>query len=294
LESKLYVGNLSYNVTEDQLRESFSQAGAIKQVALIKDRDTRRPKGFGFVEMTTEVEAQKAIEMFNEHELDGPIVVVAGYFYFFQLSRSTTVIPISQLGRDVQLGTVKSISVNGPTLNIKYRDGASATWFSGTIDGSLEKTLNDLSVSPDRILAVDITYDKSSQWSDALTILVGFLPLVFVGALLFFLMRRAQGGNNQAMSFGKSRARAFSADKPTIPFADVAGVDEAKRELQEVVEFLKEPDKFTSLGARTPRGVLLVGPPGTGKTLMARAVTGEANVPFFASRNRIFASSDTS
>ncbi|HEX7593464.1 MAG TPA: ATP-dependent metallopeptidase FtsH/Yme1/Tma family protein, partial [Anaerolineae bacterium] len=209
------------------------------------------------------------------------IIGVAGY-YFLQPSRSTPVIPISQLGRDVQAGTVKSISVDGTTLNITYRDGVSATSFNETSDIGIEKTLSDLSVSPDRINAVDITYDKPSQWSDILTLLMGFLPLVFIGALLFFMLRRMQGGNNQAMSFGKSRARAFSSDKPVITFADVAGVDEAKQELQEVVEFLKEPEKFTALGARIPRGVLLVGPPGTGKTLMARAVAGEANVPFFS------------
>ena len=96
------------------------------------------------------------------------------------------------------------------------------------------------------------------------------------------MMRQAQGSNNQAISFGKSRARLFTGNKPTVTFADVAGVDEAKEELAEVVEFLKYPDKFAALGARIPRGVLLVGPPGTGKTLLSRAVAGEAGVPFFS------------
>src|SRR3712207_783148 len=100
--------------------------------------------------------------------------------------------------------------------------------------------------------------------------------------IFFFMMRQAQGTNNQALSFGKSRARMFLGNKQVVTFADVAGVDEAKTELQEVVEFLKYPEKFNSLGARIPRGVLLVGPPGTGKTLMARAVAGEAGVPFFS------------
>ena len=210
------------------------------------------------------------------------VAAVAVYFYFSPSSKPPTVIPISQLGRDVQLGTVKSISVNGTTLKITYRDGVSASSTAATSDGAIAKTLNDLGVSPNRIAAVDITYEQPSPWSNILTILVGFLPLVFVGVLFFYLMSRTQNGSNPAFSFGKSRARAVSADKPTITFADVAGVDEAKQELQEVVEFLKEPDKFTALGARIPRGVLLVGPPGTGKTLMARAVAGEANVPFYS------------
>ncbi|HUG49245.1 MAG TPA: ATP-dependent zinc metalloprotease FtsH [Candidatus Limnocylindria bacterium] len=108
------------------------------------------------------------------------------------------------------------------------------------------------------------------------------LPLIIIGAFLFFMFRQAQGTNNQAMSFGKSRARMFLGNKTVVTFNDVAGVDEAKMELQEVVEFLKYPEKFNQLGARIPRGVLLVGPPGTGKTLLARAVAGEAGVPFFS------------
>ncbi|MFN8630293.1 MAG: ATP-dependent zinc metalloprotease FtsH [Chloroflexota bacterium] len=113
-------------------------------------------------------------------------------------------------------------------------------------------------------------------------VLTGLLPLLVIGGFIFFMMRQAQGTNNQALSFGKSRARMFLGNKTVVTFADVAGVDEAKTELQEVVEFLKYPEKFNSLGARIPRGVLLVGPPGTGKTLMARAVAGEAGVPFFS------------
>jgi cell division protease FtsH len=111
---------------------------------------------------------------------------------------------------------------------------------------------------------------------------LNFLPLIIFGGLLFFLFRQARGANNQAMSFGRSRARLFPANRPTVTFGDVAGVEEAKQELMEVVEFLKSREKFQALGARIPKGVLLVGPPGTGKTLMARAVAGEADVPFFS------------
>ncbi len=113
-------------------------------------------------------------------------------------------------------------------------------------------------------------------------IISALLPILLIGAFLFFMLRQAQGTNNQAMSFGKSRARMFLGNKTVVTFQDVAGVDEAKTELQEVVEFLKYPEKFNQLGARIPRGVLLVGPPGTGKTLLARAVAGEAGVPFFS------------
>ncbi len=120
----------------------------------------------------------------------------------------------------------------------------------------------------------------SGAWVSIL--LTALLPMVLIGALLFFMFRQAQGTNNQALSFGKSRARMFLGNKTVVTFHDVAGVDEAKQELQEVVEFLKYPEKFNSLGARIPRGVLLVGPPGTGKTLLARAVAGEAGVPFFS------------
>ncbi|MFC1993969.1 ATP-dependent zinc metalloprotease FtsH [Chloroflexota bacterium] len=128
---------------------------------------------------------------------------------------------------------------------------------------------------------IAIDYEKSSGWNLG-GLLLNFLPLLFIIGFFLFIMRQAQGGSSQAMSFGRSRARMVSGDKPTVTFADVAGVDEAKQELQEVVEFLKFPDKFLALGARIPRGVLLMGPPGSGKTLLARAVAGEAGVPFFS------------
>ena len=213
------------------------------------------------------------------------IIVAVGALFFqvFQQPKAPNSIPISKLAQSVQAGTVKKISVNGTTLTVTYKDtNVTETATKSNRDISAEETLKNLGVSADKIAAVDIVYENPTQWGDIITILSGFLPLVFVGVLFFFIMRQAQAGNNQAMSFGKSRARMFSGDKPTVTFADVAGVDEAKQELAEVVEFLKEPEKFTSLGARIPKGVLLVGPPGTGKTLLARAVAGEANVPFFS------------
>jgi len=129
---------------------------------------------------------------------------------------------------------------------------------------------------------VIISVEKAPQLGNYLGILGFLLPTVVLVAAFLFMMRQAQGTNNQALSFGKSRARLFTGNKPTITFADVAGVEEAKQELTEVVEFLKYPEKFNALGARIPRGVLLVGPPGTGKTMLARACAGEAGVPFFS------------
>ena len=129
--------------------------------------------------------------------------------------------------------------------------------------------------------AVKVEVKQSGSFGNIFGVLLNFLPLIFFGAIILFMMRQAQGSNNQAMSFGRSRARMFIGNRPTVTFSDVAGVSEAKEELQEIVEFLKFPERFATLGARIPRGVLLVGPPGTGKTLMARAVAGEAGVPFF-------------
>ena len=128
-------------------------------------------------------------------------------------------------------------------------------------------------------VVIDIKGSSGINWGG---LLINFLPLVIFGLLLFFLFRQARGANNQAMSFGRSKARLFPANRTSVTFSDVAGVEEAKQDMQEVVDFLKAREKFQSLGARIPKGVLLVGPPGTGKTLLARAVAGEADVPFFS------------
>ena len=129
---------------------------------------------------------------------------------------------------------------------------------------------------------VAITVEPPSLWDNWWAILGTILPLLLVAVFFVVIMRQAQGGGSQAMQFGRSKARVVAGDKPTVTFEDVAGAEESKQELQEVVEFLREPQKFTALGARIPKGVLLVGPPGTGKTLIAKAVSGEAGVPFFS------------
>jgi cell division protease FtsH len=163
-------------------------------------------------------------------------------------------------------------------------DGSTVTWYDNA--GSLyTTTVGDSDQAYLDFKSVNYT-NYTNAGSDLTTILISLLPtLVLVGIMVFFvwwMLRQSQSGNNQAMSFGRSRARLVAGDKPSITFMDVAGIDEAKQELGEIVEFLKYPDKFTAVGARIPKGVLLVGPPGTGKTLLSKAVAGEAGVPFFS------------
>jgi cell division protease FtsH len=178
-----------------------------------------------------------------------------------------------------------TLDQDGDTVTMQFDGGT--TKYQTNIGDRLDVTeiLADVGVntkSPRFRSLVNVNHTPPSQFGNVIATIASFLPLLIFGALLFFMMRQAQGSNNQALSFGKSRARMFAGNRPTITFADVAGVEEAKQELAEVVEFLKYPDKFAALGARIPRGVLLVGPPGTGKTLLSRAVAGEAGVPFFS------------
>ncbi len=210
------------------------------------------------------------------------VAVIAIVVSFFRSGDSTKTISFSDVVTAGQHGELKSIEVNGQSLNVEKNDG---TKYSSRIGKStdLEQTLKDNGVNiGSGENAVDIKYKEPAAFGNWIGLLVNFLPLIVFGAILIFMMRQAQGSNSQAMNFGKSRARMFTGNKPTVTFQDVAGVDEAKEELAEVVEFLKYPEKFASLGARIPRGVLLVGPPGTGKTLLSRAVAGEAGVPFFS------------
>ncbi len=202
-------------------------------------------------------------------------VILAGVALIFLLMstfQKPTEIGIDEAIAISQSEEIEEGILDGDTLLITTTEGIELE----TIVGNLNLVeLRELGFSTEKIKIKPSGFD----WGGAL---LTFLPLIFIGALLFFLFRRAQGANSQAMSFGRSRARLFPANKPTVTFDDVAGVEEAKQELHEIVDFLKSREKFQSLGARIPRGVLLVGPPGTGKTLLARAIAGEAEVPFFS------------
>ncbi|MEM8861891.1 MAG: ATP-dependent metallopeptidase FtsH/Yme1/Tma family protein, partial [Chloroflexota bacterium] len=195
-------------------------------------------------------------------------------------------VPISQVAQEILEGQVEAIEIDpdGIGMTIDYEGGDSKRSLKSS-SSSLEEILDAYGVSAAELAqnGVSITYTRRNGFLNFLS--GGFLfllwPLLIIGAFFFFMSRQSQGAGNQAMAFGKSKAKMITSDTPTVTFDDVAGAKEAKEELQEVVHFLKEPEKYINFGARIPRGLLMVGPPGTGKTLMAKAVAGEAAVPFF-------------
>ncbi len=214
------------------------------------------------------------------------LAVVLIIVLLFHSASDSTQVNISTILNDIKTDIARNqtdtLSVSNDTITLTR--GEDATKEAANINSTFDitKVLKDNNIDYTNNKLLVLQYESPSALNGWLNILGGLLPFLFIGGLLIFMMRQAQGSNNQALSFGKSRARMFTGNKSTVTFADVAGVEEAKQELQEIVEFLKFPDKFAALGARIPKGLLLVGPPGTGKTLISRAVAGEAGVPFFS------------
>ncbi|PIU03522.1 cell division protein FtsH [Candidatus Shapirobacteria bacterium CG08_land_8_20_14_0_20_39_18] len=195
-----------------------------------------------------------------------------------EVPKETKTVSLSGMITDIKDSKISKIEVVGNKLNLTYKDGKIAT-AQKQPDQALTQTLKEAGVDPS-LVTIDI---KDQSVSDAwLGILGTVLPLVLMAVFFLFIIRQARGAQDSIFSFGQSKARIFAKGKQFITFKDVAGVDEAKKELEEVVDFLKHPQKYRALGARTPKGVLLVGPSGCGKTLLAKAVAGEAGVPFFS------------
>jgi cell division protease FtsH len=221
------------------------------------------------------------------------LIVAAVAMVVMAVNRDTTsqeALTINEVAGDIMAGRVARVVIeDGDGLRVIYKTGGEAQTKTGLesykeTDSTLVEQLQALGVTAEQLSPENVTIEVQppSQWAGFLSGALYILPVIFMAGVLWFIFRQAQGSNNAAMSFGKSRARMFSGEHPTVTFQDVAGVEESKQELAEIVEFLKEPQKFIQLGARIPKGVLLVGPPGTGKTLLAKAVSGEAGVPFFS------------
>ena len=202
------------------------------------------------------------------------IVLIALFNMFNQPLTPQSEVVFSEFMDQVEQGQVNEVVISGDNISGKYVDGKAFQTTAPPKDPDLIKSLRQKSV---RIVVV-----APEQTSWYMSILISWFPMLLLLGIWIFFMRQMQAGGGKAMSFGKSKARLLNDTKNKTTFKDVAGVDEAKEELHEIIEFLKEPQKFSKLGGKIPKGVLLIGPPGTGKTLLARAISGEANVPFFS------------
>ncbi len=211
-------------------------------------------------------------------------LLLSGIIILYQSpDKKPTNISLSELVTEINQDKVKTITIQNNILDIELQDGSKQK-ASKESESSLTETLANYGIDKEKVKNVSIAVKEDSGWSFWLSAILPFLlPFLLIGAFIWFMLRQAQRGNAQALSFGTSRARMIDPKdkKKRTTFADIAGAQETKTELEEIVDFLKHPKKFLSMGAKIPKGVLLLGPPGTGKTLMAKAVAGEAGVPFF-------------
>lgn len=210
-------------------------------------------------------------------------IIILVFYSFRQQTITTEEITIGQVAQEIKSGTLKQLIVNENELELIFRDGTEGTSLKEP-DATVVQQLRELGVTavelnPNNVI---IEIKPPSVWFGVINVLGYILPFIMIAGLFWFVFRQARGGGSAAMNFGQSKARKLTGDNPTVTFDDVAGIPEAKEELAEIVEFLQEPEKFIYLGARIPKGVLLMGAPGTGKTLLAKAVSGEAGVPFYS------------
>jgi cell division protease FtsH len=209
------------------------------------------------------------------------VAVIAVFFTLFSSGSNATEVDISTVLSMADNDQISRIVVDGDSLVVTQRTNSELITAQMDPGANIWEVFAASDINPTE-KGIQIGFQRSGGLGNLFGVLLQFLPLLFFGAILLFMMRQAQGANNQTMGFGRSKARMFSGNRPSVTFSDVAGVEESKAELAEVVEFLKYPERFLSLGAHIPKGVLMVGPPGTGKTLLSRAVAGEAGVPFFS------------